>query len=42
MDRLYEKVHAKWTSSIVYDEVMKILDVDRKKSNDYLINAIGK
>ena len=35
-------MHAKWASSIVYDEVMKILDVDRKMSNDYLVNAIGK
>lgn len=39
-DRIYDKDNLSWTEKIDYERVLKILDDDRKRSLDYLVNAI--
>ena len=39
-DRIYDKDNLSWTENIDYERVQKILDDDRKRSLDYLVNAI--
>lgn len=39
-ERIYDKCSDSWTEHIEYERVQKILDNDRKRSLDYLVNAI--